>query len=85
MRKREGDQAKHQLVSLDSSYFAFGHGRHACPGRFFVAYELKMMLAHVLLNYDVKMANGNGRPANWWVGYNCLPDLSAEVLFRKRI
>ncbi|KAM6495657.1 Cytochrome P450 [Amanita muscaria] len=85
LREQEADNAKHQLVSLDSSYFAFGHGRHACPGRFFVAYELKMMLAHVLLNYDVKMANGNGRPANWWFGYNCLPDLSAQVLFRKRV
>ena len=29
-------------------------------GRFFAASELKAILCHILLNYDVKMANGGG-------------------------
>lgn len=42
------------------------------------------MLAYILLNYDVKMANDRGLPAEWWFGSNSLPDPSAEVMFRKR-
>lgn len=84
MRKQEGENLKHQIVTLDLEYILFGHGRHACPGRFFVATELKVMLAHVLLNYDVKMPNGRGRPANWEIGNTSVPDPRAEVMFRKR-
>ena len=43
------------------------------------------MLAHILLNYDVKMANGGGRPENMWFGQTSLPNTKAEVLFRKRV
>ncbi|KAJ7808529.1 hypothetical protein B0H14DRAFT_2197346, partial [Mycena olivaceomarginata] len=36
--------------------FPFGHDKHACPGSiFFAVTELKAMLAHVILNYDVKL------------------------------
>ena len=58
---------------------------YCSPGRFFAANELKAMLAHILLNYDVKIANGGGRPENMWFGRSSLPNTKAEVLFRKRV
>ncbi|KAM6493880.1 Cytochrome P450 [Amanita muscaria] len=85
MRNGEGMENKHQVVSLDFNYILFGHGRHACPGRFFAANELKVMLAHVLWNYDVQMANGGGRPANRVFGQNSMPNPTAQVMFRKRV
>ncbi|KAF8733251.1 hypothetical protein AX14_003987 [Amanita brunnescens Koide BX004] len=86
MRGEEGElQSKYSLVSLDLSYLLFGHGRHACPGRFFAAGELKTILAYILLNYDVKMADGGGRPENTWFGQTSFPHTKAEVLFRKRV
>ncbi|CAO2647453.1 Nn.00g083750.m01.CDS01 [Neocucurbitaria sp. VM-36] len=42
------------LVTTGVHHLPFGHGRHACPGRFFVSHELKMIFAHLLLNYDFK-------------------------------
>jgi cytochrome P450 len=36
------------LVTTSEAFLAFGHGRHACPGRFFAAQEMKLMLAYVL-------------------------------------
>ncbi|CAL1702454.1 unnamed protein product [Somion occarium] len=57
---REGASAegvKYQYVTTSPEYLAFGHGRHACPGRFFAANEIKTMLCHVILNYDVKFEN----------------------------
>jgi cytochrome P450 len=47
-------QQKQNSLSMPSDVFlAWGHGRHACPGRFFAAHLMKIMLAHVLVNYDV--------------------------------
>ncbi|KAH8731814.1 cytochrome P450 [Phaeosphaeriaceae sp. PMI808] len=42
------------LVTTSNQHLPFGHGRHACPGRFFVSNELKMAFAYLLLNYDFK-------------------------------
>ncbi|KAG6815628.1 hypothetical protein H0H93_009312, partial [Arthromyces matolae] len=83
--KREQTARKVDIVSTHSDFVAFGHGVHACPGRFFAANELKLMLAHVLMEYDVKMPEGKGRPENKWYMTACVPDPEAEVLFRKRI
>jgi cytochrome P450 len=52
-----------QMVSTTTDHIIFGHGRHACPGRFFAAIQLKTMLAHILINYDVKAeVEGVGLP-----------------------
>ncbi|KIL65509.1 hypothetical protein M378DRAFT_76984, partial [Amanita muscaria Koide BX008] len=84
LRGQDGESMKHQITSLGVDYILFGNGRHACPGRFFVANELKVMLAHVVMNYDVKMADGKGRPRNWQFGFRRAPDTTAQILFRKR-
>jgi len=85
IREQEGESSKYLISSLDLDYVLFGHGRHACPGRFFAATEVKAMLAHIVLNYDVKMTNGGGRPVNECYGASSLPNTKAEVLFRKRL
>jgi hypothetical protein len=54
------------------------------PGRFFAASEIKMLLAYVLLNYDVKLAGSRGHPADWWFGFHSMPDPTVEVMFRRR-
>lgn len=46
-----------QLTTATPEYLAWGYGRHACPGRFFVAVVLKMLLGHVVLHYDVKLSD----------------------------
>jgi hypothetical protein len=54
------------------------------PGRFFAANELKAMLAHLVLTYDVKLEDEGVRPTDMWFGGACMPNQTAEVLFRKR-
>ncbi|KAJ7780167.1 cytochrome P450 [Mycena maculata] len=76
--------AKHQAVTTSLDYLAFGHGIHACPGRHFAVIELKAILAHIVINYDVKLAKDEGRPPNQYIASACLPHASAKVLFRKR-
>lgn len=54
------------------------------PGRFFAANELKAMMAHIVLNYDVKFENEGVRPPNVGISLTVVPDPTATVLFRKR-
>lgn len=48
-----GPQAK-SSATLDDRFLGFGFGKHACPGRFFALNEMKMFVAHMVLNYDVE-------------------------------
>ncbi|OCH95708.1 cytochrome P450 [Obba rivulosa] len=84
LREQEGEGTKHQYVSTSTDYISFGHGKHACPGRFFAANELKAMLAYILINYDVKFEREGVRPENKWISTAIVPDPTAKVLFRKR-
>ncbi|KAF4600637.1 hypothetical protein EYR38_005280 [Pleurotus pulmonarius] len=80
--REDGAATKHQIVNTTTEHLAFGHGRHACPGRFFAANELKAMLAHVVLNYDVRLAGD--LPGNQWFGSSAVLNKDAQVMFRKR-
>ncbi|RDX42957.1 cytochrome P450 [Lentinus brumalis] len=84
MRERDGEGTKHQFVNTSVEYVPFGHGKHACPGRFFAANELKAMLAYIVLHYDLKSAGDGGRPPNVHIGTTVLPAMDGQVMFRKR-
>lgn len=45
--------AHNQFVSVSQNSLTFGYGRHACPGRFFAANEIKMIMARAILTYDI--------------------------------
>lgn len=59
MRDDPATMNKAQLVTTSPDHLAFGHGLHACPGRFFASNEVKVALCHLLLKYDWKLAPGN--------------------------
>ncbi len=61
---------------------AAGSDHHCSPGRFFAESEVKAILAHILMTYDIEMPNG--RPSNVYFGEAALCDTNAEMLFRKR-
>lgn len=49
-----GKRSRYAWVTTSPDYTAFGHGRYACPGRFFASAELKILLAYLILNYDIE-------------------------------
>jgi cytochrome P450 len=57
---------------------------HHSPGRFFAVNEVKALLVHVVLNYDVKLETEGVRPPNRWFGLTALPHPTAVIMFRKR-
>ncbi|KAF8973287.1 cytochrome P450 [Flammula alnicola] len=85
MRIKDGAGAKYAFATVDSSYLPFGAGRHACAGRFFAAMELKIMLAHILLEYDISYPSGIiQRPKNVVFNGAIIPDTKAHLIFKPR-
>ncbi|CAN8100628.1 unnamed protein product [Discula destructiva] len=84
--RMKNDSEKRQMapfVSTSPQHLGFGHGSHACPGRFFAANEVKIMLSHFLLKYEWKFAEGK-EPwvLNW--GVICALWPTSRLLFRRR-
>ncbi|KAI2470863.1 cytochrome P450 [Annulohypoxylon bovei var. microspora] len=75
-------KARLAFATTSPEYCAFGHGRHACPGRFFAASELKLILAYLVLNYDFQIQEK--RPENFWFGMNRVPPMKATIMVRRR-
>lgn len=52
------------------------------PGRFFVAHELKLIMAYLLENYDMKPLEK--RPQPQWLGATIIPPLDACIEIRRK-
>lgn len=60
IRQKGGPKASTaQLVSATPEHIAFGLGKPVCPGRFFVANDVKTALANILIKYDVRLEEGS--------------------------
>jgi cytochrome P450 len=82
MRQNAGQDTA-QYVSTASSTLGFGHGRQACPGRFFAANEMKIALSHIILGYDFRLVEGTKPQASsYGLFYPC--DGTAQIEIRRR-
>lgn len=68
------------LVQTSDTFLSFSHGRHACPGRFLIAAEIKLFLSYMLTNYDVERLPS--RPKNRILGGTVVPP--SDVTFKVR-
>ncbi|GKZ63313.1 hypothetical protein AnigIFM50267_000705 [Aspergillus niger] len=50
---------KYHYVSVNETSLHFGYGRNACPGRWFTAIEIKLLLGRLLVRYDVTSGEGS--------------------------
>lgn len=85
----------HQFVNTGLDNITFGHGRFACPGRFFASNESKVILGMLLLEYEVKFGEAGEeggrrgqeaekRPENQVFADACFPNPEVKILIRKR-
>ena len=68
-------------VSTGPAFLTFGHGKHACPGRFFAVQEIKLLLATIVLNFDIHHIKE--RPQNIWLNNMQTPPTKAKLSVRK--
>ncbi|RDI89562.1 hypothetical protein Vi05172_g121 [Venturia inaequalis] len=70
------------ISTTSGTFLPFGHGRHACPGRFMVSHELKMLLAYATMFYEIEPLET--RPANTWFGQHVIPPMKQTTRVRRR-
>jgi len=70
-------------VTTSASHMGFGHGQHACPGRFFASNEIKVALCHLLLKYDFELLDGEVPLAYKFEGSNSV-STESKIRIRRR-
>ncbi|KAF2436506.1 cytochrome P450 [Tothia fuscella] len=81
-KKSSLESKKLSLSTTSGTFLPFGHGRHACPGRFLVSHELKMLLTYATMHYEIEQLDT--RPPNTWFGQHVIPDMKATIRVRRR-
>ncbi|OBT87397.1 hypothetical protein VE02_04181 [Pseudogymnoascus sp. 03VT05] len=71
------------LISTSSIDLPFAHGRHACPGRFIVDFEMKIMLAYLLTHYDMDVVKRE-KPWREWAAEASMLVKGGKVRIRCR-
>lgn len=79
-----GEGTRHQFATTSNTNMHFGHGKYSCPGRFFAANTIKMIISNFLLRYDFHLAEGKERPRNICLHEYVFPNPDAEVRFKLR-
>ncbi|TEA17296.1 Cytochrome P450 monooygenase 1 [Colletotrichum sidae] len=84
MRQVPGKENIAQLVTTGVDHLGFGHGNHACPGRFLAAAEIKIILTQLVLGYEWTAIEGK-EPKIRVLGVNMDSDPAAEIRIRRRL
>ncbi|KAK5953726.1 hypothetical protein OHC33_004995 [Knufia fluminis] len=79
----EGPATQYQMVSTAPELHVFGHGKHACPGRFFAVTEMKLMFAELITRYDMKLAPGTGVNETF-IATTLIPDTKLNIMMKAR-
>ena len=70
------------LVDTSLTFLGFSHGRHACPGRFFAANELKLFLAYIATYYEFEPLAERPQPLS--MGSFLAANPTATIRVRRR-
>ncbi|KAK7699851.1 hypothetical protein SLS64_011281 [Diaporthe eres] len=81
MRQRPGEENRWQFVSTSPEFLSFGHGLHACPGRFFASNEIKIAMIQLLLNYEWKVLD---KPPQSRFASRFVPDPETLIAYKSR-
>ncbi|KAF7347453.1 hypothetical protein MVEN_01501300 [Mycena venus] len=86
LREMEESDVKYGFTTVEKNFAPFGLGRHACPGRFFASMELKIILSHMLLNYDISLPDGmKEAPKAMRLSTFVMPDVNACLVITPRV
>ncbi|KAF3766428.1 cytochrome P450 [Cryphonectria parasitica EP155] len=78
------NREQYQFVSVTKENTSFGFGKHACPGRFFAANEIKLIMARIVLQFDLRFpADVKERYPNFHFGSVSGPSPTGLVEFKR--
>ncbi|ODM14966.1 hypothetical protein SI65_09718 [Aspergillus cristatus] len=86
-QKRNASQSeanKHQFVSTSVESLPFGMGKFACPGRFFAAGMIKILLIILITQYEFQFpGEQKKRPINSYLDERIAPSTTQAMKFRR--
>ncbi|KAL4795547.1 cytochrome P450 [Aspergillus venezuelensis] len=71
-------------TSTGSDNINFGHGLWACPGQSFASAQIKVVVAYLVREFDMRFPVGVERPVPKYAGLAIFPDAEARVEMRYR-
>ncbi|KAI1130920.1 cytochrome P450 [Nemania abortiva] len=88
-RPEEGDTAsvntQQDYTGIEPGNLSWGNGRFTCPGRWYASAMIKLIMANLLLSYDISFPDGqNTRPPNVKYDTERIPDFSQKIVLRRR-
>lgn len=75
------------IPSTSLSILNFGHGKRSCPGRVFAGAQMKVLIAHMLASYDMRVdeeAKGKLFGESIWFGATSFINPRVRILLRNR-
>ncbi|KAH8806731.1 cytochrome P450 [Flagelloscypha sp. PMI_526] len=82
---QEDGTTKPPITTPGYAWLVFGHGSHACPGRFLAMTVIKTALAQLIKEFDLKFPEGTSRPPSTIVGGSPSPSRTAQILWKRRV
>ncbi|PYH46905.1 cytochrome P450 [Aspergillus saccharolyticus JOP 1030-1] len=77
------EERRNDLITATSdTYVVFGHGRRQCPGRWIFAHIFKVLIAEMLLKYDIQSIETRPKIHRW--GRFQLPPLATKLSVRRK-
>ncbi|KAH8659907.1 cytochrome P450 [Xylariales sp. PMI_506] len=80
----EKTKVRHQFVATSKTQVQFGLGRHACPGRWFAGHVIKLVIASILLHYDLKFRDGEAKAKTFLFQTTNMPAPKTTLLMRRK-
>ncbi|RPA73068.1 cytochrome P450 [Ascobolus immersus RN42] len=89
MRSQPGQELKHQLALPEEGYYSFGGpGKHACPGRYYAATEIKVLVGYIISNFRFRISHDSitdpEKQKNNFLSFSCLPNFNDGLEFQRR-
>jgi cytochrome P450 len=72
-----------RLTDISEKFPVWGFGSLACPGRFHASLVMKMVLVHLISNYDIRFEDPKARRQFRWETFT-MPYESTRILIRPR-
>ncbi|KAL4780390.1 cytochrome P450 [Aspergillus varians] len=76
------ERRESSMTHTSESYVVFGHGRRQCPGRWIFSHIFKVLIAEMLLKYEIKPFSTRPKIHRW--GRFQLPPLTTKLTVRRR-
>jgi cytochrome P450 len=79
----DGIRSPHSFLST-ANLLIFGRVRNSCPGRYFVDFQLKMLISYLFTHYDIKFVEKD-RPVNKWLLEFIFPPKQVKIAVKRRV